>query len=141
MWLQICNVKSFGEGPVVYIHPMELDFGSIYVLQDSSRVLNLCNQAFIPARFRAYMVSRGASVVKCGSAASYSASVPEVSNQPLRTSLERLPVTSVYSPLLPNPKPLYYSLVLHQETQCKSTITYMDHTPRGQDSLKTSEAA
>lgn len=55
---QVCLLKSIGEGPVIYIHPTQVDFGNIYVLKDSSRILNLSNQSFIPALFQARMVSR-----------------------------------------------------------------------------------
>lgn len=55
---QVCHVRSIGEGPVIYVHPIQVDFGTIYVLQDSSRILNLSNQSFIPALFQAHMVSR-----------------------------------------------------------------------------------
>lgn len=58
LWKQVCNIRSVGEGPVIYVHPTQVDFGSIYVLKDASRVLNLSNQAFIPASFQARMVSR-----------------------------------------------------------------------------------
>ena len=52
------DLKSIGEGPVIYVHPSQVDFGNIYVLKDSLRVLNLSNQSFIPAFFTAHMVSR-----------------------------------------------------------------------------------
>lgn len=55
---QVCHLKSIGEGPVIYVHPIQVDFGNIYVLKDSSRTLNLSNQSFIPALFRAHMVSK-----------------------------------------------------------------------------------
>lgn len=55
---QVCHLKSIGEGPVIYVHPTQVDFGDIYVLKDSSRILNLSNQSFIPALFQARMVSR-----------------------------------------------------------------------------------
>ncbi|XP_073911808.1 hydrocephalus-inducing protein homolog [Castor canadensis] len=54
----VCHVKSRGEGPVVYIHPTQVDFGNIYVLKASSRILSLSNQSFIPALFRARMASK-----------------------------------------------------------------------------------
>uniref|UniRef100_A0A2K6KCF4 HYDIN axonemal central pair apparatus protein n=1 Tax=Rhinopithecus bieti TaxID=61621 RepID=A0A2K6KCF4_RHIBE len=54
----VCHLKSTGEGPVIYVHPNQVDFGSIYVLKDSSRILNLCNQSFIPAFFRACMAHK-----------------------------------------------------------------------------------
>lgn len=55
---QVCRIRSIGEGPVIYVHPTQVDFGNIYVLKDSLRILNLSNQSFIPALFRARMVSR-----------------------------------------------------------------------------------
>ncbi|XP_021488188.2 hydrocephalus-inducing protein homolog [Meriones unguiculatus] len=54
----ICHIKSIGEGPVVFIHPTQIDFGNIYVLKDTSRILQLSNQSFIPAFFRAYMAKK-----------------------------------------------------------------------------------
>ncbi|XP_039769505.1 hydrocephalus-inducing protein homolog isoform X2 [Ornithorhynchus anatinus] len=49
------HLKSTGEGPVVYVHPAQINFGSIFVLKDVSRTLQLSNQSFIPAHFRAQM--------------------------------------------------------------------------------------
>ncbi|XP_069882349.1 hydrocephalus-inducing protein homolog isoform X1 [Dipodomys merriami] len=54
----VCQIKSIGEGPVIYIHPHQVDFGEIYVLKDSTRILSLSNQSFIPAYFRAYMANK-----------------------------------------------------------------------------------
>ncbi|XP_059006937.1 hydrocephalus-inducing protein homolog [Mustela lutreola] len=54
----VCRIKSIGEGPVIYVHPTQVDFGNIYVLKDSSRVLNLSNQSFIPALFQARMAHK-----------------------------------------------------------------------------------
>nr|XP_012627881.1 hydrocephalus-inducing protein homolog isoform X3 [Microcebus murinus] len=54
----VCHLKSIGEGPVIYVYPPQVDFGSIYVLKDSSRILNLSNQSFIPAFFRAHMAHK-----------------------------------------------------------------------------------
>ncbi|XP_040437218.1 hydrocephalus-inducing protein-like [Falco naumanni] len=45
------SLVSVGEGPVVYVHPREINFGSIEVLQDASKSLHLSNQAVIPASF------------------------------------------------------------------------------------------
>uniref|UniRef100_A0A803TEP1 HYDIN axonemal central pair apparatus protein n=1 Tax=Anolis carolinensis TaxID=28377 RepID=A0A803TEP1_ANOCA len=53
--LPLLQLVTFGEGPVVYVYPAELDFGSIPVLQDVSRVLFLANQSVIPAPFEAQM--------------------------------------------------------------------------------------
>ncbi|XP_075796761.1 hydrocephalus-inducing protein homolog isoform X3 [Pelodiscus sinensis] len=46
---------TVGEGPVVYVDPDQIDFGSIRVLKDASRTLHLSNQTVIPAPFRAQM--------------------------------------------------------------------------------------
>ncbi|KAI4571668.1 hypothetical protein MJG53_013774 [Ovis ammon polii x Ovis aries] len=54
----VCHLKSIGEGPVIYVHPSQVDFGNIYVLKDSLRVLNLSNQSFIPALFKAHMAHK-----------------------------------------------------------------------------------
>nr|XP_051703218.1 hydrocephalus-inducing protein homolog isoform X2 [Oryctolagus cuniculus] len=54
----VCYLKSVGEGPVIYVHPTQVDFGNIYVLKDSSRILNLSNQSYIPALFRARMAHK-----------------------------------------------------------------------------------
>ncbi|XP_072823786.1 hydrocephalus-inducing protein homolog [Vicugna pacos] len=51
----VCHIKSIGEGPVIYVHPTQVNFGNIYVLKDSLRILNLSNQSFIPAVFKARM--------------------------------------------------------------------------------------
>ncbi|XP_058530078.1 hydrocephalus-inducing protein homolog isoform X1 [Ochotona princeps] len=53
-----CYLKSVGDGPVIYVHPTQIDFGNIYVLKDSSRILSLSNQSFIPALFRARMARK-----------------------------------------------------------------------------------
>ncbi|ERE78886.1 hydrocephalus-inducing protein [Cricetulus griseus] len=53
-----CHIQSIGEGPVIFIHPTQVDFGNIYVLKDTSRILQLSNQSFIPALFRARMASK-----------------------------------------------------------------------------------
>uniref|UniRef100_A0A8C3CDK8 HYDIN protein n=1 Tax=Cairina moschata TaxID=8855 RepID=A0A8C3CDK8_CAIMO len=53
------HLVSTGEGPVVYVHPSKIDFGNIQVLQDATRILNLSNQAVIPASFWAEMVGKG----------------------------------------------------------------------------------
>uniref|UniRef100_A0A8C8TUT7 HYDIN, axonemal central pair apparatus protein n=1 Tax=Peromyscus maniculatus bairdii TaxID=230844 RepID=A0A8C8TUT7_PERMB len=53
-----CHIQSIGEGPVIFIHPTQVDFGNIYVLKDTSRILQLSNQSFIPALFRARMAKK-----------------------------------------------------------------------------------
>ncbi|NXW23792.1 HYDIN protein, partial [Circaetus pectoralis] len=52
------HLVSIGEGPVVYMHPSKINFGSIQVLQDASRTLHLSNQTVIPASFRAQMARK-----------------------------------------------------------------------------------
>ncbi|XP_075621905.1 hydrocephalus-inducing protein homolog [Balearica regulorum gibbericeps] len=49
------HLVSVGEGPVVYVHPSKINFGSIQVLEDASRALYLSNQTVIPAFFWADM--------------------------------------------------------------------------------------
>ncbi|XP_068025928.1 hydrocephalus-inducing protein homolog [Melanerpes formicivorus] len=53
------SLVSTGEGPVVSVQPSQLDFGSIQVLQEASRCLQLCNQSPIPAAFQAEVSGRG----------------------------------------------------------------------------------
>lgn len=66
-WLleQTIHLLSTGEGPVVHVHPSEINFGSIQVLQDASRSLHLSNQSVIPASFSAKMVSVAGAVCQC----------------------------------------------------------------------------
>ncbi|NXS73554.1 HYDIN protein, partial [Pandion haliaetus] len=52
------HLVSIGEGPVVYVHPSKINFGSIQVLQDASRTLHLSNQTVIPASFWAQMAGK-----------------------------------------------------------------------------------
>ncbi|XP_064015890.1 LOW QUALITY PROTEIN: hydrocephalus-inducing protein homolog [Pogoniulus pusillus] len=53
------HLVSLGAGPVVSVHPSSIDLGSVQVLQDSSRSLQLCNQSPIPASFRARLPAGG----------------------------------------------------------------------------------
>ena len=48
----MCN----GEGPVVHITPLALDWGQIPVLTDVTRVIKLSNESSIPSKFTAHMV-------------------------------------------------------------------------------------
>ncbi|XP_015224105.2 hydrocephalus-inducing protein homolog isoform X3 [Lepisosteus oculatus] len=50
------HLSCIGEGPVVHVKVTEVDFGSIPVLTDITRTLQLSNQSPIPARFLAQMV-------------------------------------------------------------------------------------
>ncbi|KAM9269036.1 LOW QUALITY PROTEIN: hydrocephalus-inducing protein homolog [Cariama cristata] len=52
------HLVSTGKGPVVYVHPSKINFGSIQVLQDASQTLYLSNQSVIPASFWAEMDSK-----------------------------------------------------------------------------------
>ncbi|NXU58594.1 HYDIN protein, partial [Turnix velox] len=52
------HLVSTGAGPVVYVHPSKINFGSIQVLQDASQTLHLANQTVIPASFSAEMAGK-----------------------------------------------------------------------------------
>ncbi|NXY09427.1 HYDIN protein, partial [Pteruthius melanotis] len=52
------RLECIGQGPVVYVSPREINFGTIQVLQDSSKRLQLANQSDIPATFRAEMAGK-----------------------------------------------------------------------------------
>ncbi|XP_061217731.1 hydrocephalus-inducing protein homolog isoform X3 [Neopsephotus bourkii] len=52
------HLVSIGEGPVVYVHPSKINFGTIQVLQDASQTLHLSNQSVIPAPFSAKMADK-----------------------------------------------------------------------------------
>ncbi|RLV97374.1 hypothetical protein DV515_00011824 [Chloebia gouldiae] len=49
------HLKCTGQGPIVYVHPREINFGSIPVLKDCSKTVCLANQSDIPASFQAKM--------------------------------------------------------------------------------------
>ncbi|XP_057890447.1 hydrocephalus-inducing protein homolog [Melospiza georgiana] len=49
------RLECVGQGPVVYVHPREINFGSIPVLEDCSKTLHLANQCKIPAAFQVEM--------------------------------------------------------------------------------------
>lgn len=50
------EVHCFGEGPVVHVTPLEIDWGNIPVLADIDRSLLLSNESLIPAHFTCSMV-------------------------------------------------------------------------------------
>ncbi|XP_061876014.1 hydrocephalus-inducing protein homolog [Colius striatus] len=52
------HLVSVGEGPVVHVHPSDINFGTIQALQDASQRLYLSNQSLIPAPFRAEMAGK-----------------------------------------------------------------------------------
>ncbi|CAN8186584.1 unnamed protein product [Coccothraustes coccothraustes] len=55
--LEICLVCS-GQGPAVYVHPREIKFGSIPVLEDCFKTLYLDNESDIPANFQLEMAGK-----------------------------------------------------------------------------------
>ncbi|NXD48612.1 HYDIN protein, partial [Corvus moneduloides] len=52
------HLECIGQGPVVYVYPRKINFGTIPVLQDSSKSLQLSNQTDIPATFWAEMAGK-----------------------------------------------------------------------------------
>ncbi|XP_052230840.1 hydrocephalus-inducing protein-like isoform X4 [Dreissena polymorpha] len=50
------HVACIGEGPVVHVMPLELDWGTVPVLQDKCKKILLSNESLIPAKFTAHMV-------------------------------------------------------------------------------------
>ncbi|XP_014384628.1 PREDICTED: hydrocephalus-inducing protein homolog [Myotis brandtii] len=54
----VCQLRSIGEGPVICVCPHQVDFGKIFVLKESSRVINLSNQSPIPGLFQAHMAHK-----------------------------------------------------------------------------------
>ncbi|KAF7656193.1 hypothetical protein LDENG_00045060 [Lucifuga dentata] len=50
------GLSCIGQGPIVHIQSLQLDFGKIPVLMDITRTLPMLNQSPIPARFNACMV-------------------------------------------------------------------------------------
>ncbi|XP_066050989.1 hydrocephalus-inducing protein homolog [Chamaea fasciata] len=52
------HLECIGHGPIVYVYPSKINFGSIPVLQDSSKNLYLSNQSDIPATFWAEMAGK-----------------------------------------------------------------------------------
>lgn len=54
---QEIHLNCIGRGPIVYVYPTEINFGSIPVLKDHSKTVCLANQSDIPASFQAKVVS------------------------------------------------------------------------------------
>ncbi|XP_064242899.1 hydrocephalus-inducing protein homolog isoform X1 [Passer domesticus] len=52
------QLECIGQGPVVYVHPREINFGSIPVLEDCFQTLHLANQCHLPATFRVEMAGK-----------------------------------------------------------------------------------
>ena len=53
---QAVQVQCVGEGPVIHVTPTEIDYGTIPVLTDVSRLVRLSNESLIPAQFSCSMV-------------------------------------------------------------------------------------
>ncbi|XP_039554354.1 hydrocephalus-inducing protein-like, partial [Passer montanus] len=52
------QLECIGRGPVVYVHPREINFGSIPVLEDCFQTLHLANQCDLPAVFWVEMAGK-----------------------------------------------------------------------------------
>ncbi|KAL5021171.1 hypothetical protein ScPMuIL_000326 [Solemya velum] len=50
------QLMCIGEGPVVHIQPMDLDWGLVPVLTNTPKTILLSNESLIPAKFTAHMV-------------------------------------------------------------------------------------
>lgn len=65
-WFLICPIWTFqpvqvsciGEGPVVHLSPLSLDWGQIHVLTDTALTVTLSNESLIPAKFTLTVVSK-----------------------------------------------------------------------------------
>ena len=55
-FFQPVHVSCVGEGPVVHLMPLSMEWGQIPVLTDMPKLLRLSNESFIPARFNATML-------------------------------------------------------------------------------------
>ena len=53
--LQPVHLSCVGEGPVVHVMPLELDWQHVAVLSDTPKMVRLTNESLIPARFTAHM--------------------------------------------------------------------------------------
>ena len=51
------HLMCVGEGPVVHVTPLSLDWGQNLVLTDTAKTIKLANESLIPAKFTAYLVS------------------------------------------------------------------------------------
>jgi hypothetical protein len=55
-WLQVVQVTCVGEGPVVHVTPTHIDYGTISVLNDVTKIVRMSNESLIPAQFSCAMV-------------------------------------------------------------------------------------
>ena len=51
------QIQCVGEGPVIHVVPAHVDYGTIPVLTDISKIVQLSNESLIPAQFSCSMVS------------------------------------------------------------------------------------
>ena len=51
------QIQCVGEGPVIHVVPAHVDYGTIPVLTDISKIVQLSNESLIPAQFSCNMVS------------------------------------------------------------------------------------
>ena len=54
--MQSVNLQCVGEGPVVHMSPLDLDWQHAQVLRDAPKQVRMTNESLIPARFRASML-------------------------------------------------------------------------------------
>lgn len=53
--VQPVHLTCVGEGPVVHVMPLEMDWGQVPVLEDCPKTVRLSNESLIPAKFTAHM--------------------------------------------------------------------------------------
>ena len=58
------QIQCVGEGPVVHVTPNHVDYGTIPVLTDISKIVQLSNESLIPAQFSCRMVSQWMNVLE-----------------------------------------------------------------------------
>lgn len=51
------QIQCVGEGPVIHVTPTHVDYGTIPVLTEVSKIVQLSNESLIPAQFSCCMVS------------------------------------------------------------------------------------
>lgn len=57
------QIQCVGEGPVIHVMPTHVDYGTIPVLSDVSKIVQLSNESLIPAQFSCSMVSQWLNVM------------------------------------------------------------------------------
>lgn len=61
---QGAQIQCVGEGPVVHVTPSHVDYGTIPVLTDISKIVQLSNESLIPAQFSCSMVSQWQNILE-----------------------------------------------------------------------------